>query len=423
MRASATRKDARESTGSEETKLAHARFRVGRGGSRLTATVTASAGLLLLAGCGQSASTNPTSLNGAEVTTPSTSSQPLADLAAMTDGGCPPDTSPPPTAQITMVYKQVLFGALPDGSDLHCLIGPPISHVLTWAGDGTTLLDGQPPQADPLTSDTPSNSYAADNQTAQALTRPHATGVYVVNPDDGSISRFDFDTRDWTGITGDVGATDVAVSPDGQTLAVSATGAASSEVLLVTVDGSRQSTLVSVPAEVDGNTTTYAMIRSLTWVSATEVAWLQTAPNGENGPVTLNVVDATTGTPVSTATLGAPLGTQAALGLVATGGMAAVEFGSCTSQVTTTVFDTSTSTPVPESVPVPGDYAFTAPIGWLPNGRLVLLAKQNSCTGPGDVLLWAPGSTATALFASGATEAAVRTPGTVAAPGQLESLG
>lgn len=319
-----------------------------------------------------------------------------------------------------MVYKEVLFGALPDGTDLHCLFGPPVSHLHAWSADGTAILSEATPQASLLTGDAQSYAYASPTDGPQALTRPQATGVYIVTGD-GSIDQFTFVGTSRIQIATGIGAKDVAVSPDGATLAVTSANSSRTGVVLMNNDGSNQRELVTVPTVASGNQTSFAGLGPLVWLSATSVAYLQAPPGTKSGPFALNVVDTTTGKVLSTAVVGADIHQGASTALVADGAMVATEFGSCSSQIAPTVYDTSGPTPTGIKVPVPTAYSFAAPIGWLPDHTLVMLAKASSCAGPGDVLLWKMGSAATQLYASGATEAAVRAPGSVFEPGALSS--
>jgi hypothetical protein len=84
----------------------------------------------------------------------------------------------------------------------------------------------------------------------------------------------------------------------------------------------------------------------------------------------------------------------------------AMSYGDCTNG--TTVMAVPNIDKPSVSVPIPKSYQFTSPVGWLPDGRLVLLARASACDGPGDVLFWMPGSASTQLFAQGVSDALLR---------------
>ena len=67
----------------------------------------------------------------------------------------------------------------------------------------------------------------------------------------------------------------------------------------------------------------------------------------------------------------------------------------------------------------------TEPAGWLPDGRLAILARARGCEGPGDLYLWAPDTNTFALVAHGADRAVVRAvqpppPPSPGAPGEAK---
>jgi hypothetical protein len=87
--------------------------------------------------------------------------------------GCVPDNSSAPAVQITMVSRQLLFAALPDGTDVRCLLGPVVTSVGQWSDDGTVTADS----AGELTELTPggqSYSFVGDGQRL-ILSRPKPT--------------------------------------------------------------------------------------------------------------------------------------------------------------------------------------------------------------------------------------------------------
>lgn len=64
-------------------------------------------------------------------------------------------------------------------------------------------------------------------------------------------------------------------------------------------------------------------------------------------------------------------------------------------------------------------YPYITPVGWLPDGRLALLARADNCHGSGDFLLWKPGDSRTTVFASGVSGAAIRAPGNLQVPARI----
>lgn len=337
------------------------------------------------------------------------------DLRSTVDGGCRPDVTAPPAAQITMVYKQVLFGALPDGSSLHCLSGPPISDLQGWSADGTAFAFTPGFEISVMRGGARDYSYSDKRG---VFTRPQSSGVYSVAPG-GDVRKHTIGQGQAATLTEGLQAFELAVSPDGMTVVAVTQTANATELWAIASDGSSRRKLVSQPAVRSGDTKSFLNIVHLVFVSANLMAYLQSPPGTGDGPYSLHVVDVSSAQNVSTGTLGSEMQLSATTGLVANSMMVAAEFGSCSTSIQTSVFDTSTAMPDAFAVPVGSSYSFAAPLGWLPDGTLVLLAKESSCDGPGDVLLWRRGSPDVQMFASGVTEAAVREPGSVFVPGKL----
>jgi hypothetical protein len=378
---------------------------------------------LLLAACSSGKATSPP-----PATDPSTPSM-FSTTAAAPAGPavsfpadatiCPPDTSAPPAAQITMVRRQILYGALPDGSSLHCLMDGRggIDH---WSADGRYLFDANG-QADSLVAGGQDYGYDVSTVAAAEFSRPSADSSYFQTKA-GGILRYDFATQQETTVSDQGGANDLTVSPDGSLLAYggSLPGAANAQIWTLPSGGGQPKAVATLPGGTSpGMGSAYASY--LTFVSNTKLLYLQSSPGSLSGPYTLMSLQLGQA-PQSLGQVGPKVDAAVDAGLVAAGGsspLVAVSYGECTDGITTSVYDTSQSSPTAQAVPVGKQYVYVTPIGWLPDGQLVLLGRTDDCHGSGDVLLWKPGQAAPTVFASGASSAAVRVPGSLQIPAKV----
>lgn len=332
---------------------------------------------------------------------------------------CPPDTSAPPAAQITMVRRQILYGALPDGSGLHCLMDGRggIDH---WSADGRYLFDATG-QADSLVAGGQDYSYDVSTVAAAEFSRPSADSSYFQTKA-GGILRFDFATQQETTISDQGGANDLTVSPDGSLLAYggSLPGAANAQIWTLPSGGGQPTVAATLPGGTSpGMGSAYASY--LTFVSNSKLLYLQSSPGSLSGPYTLMSLQPGQA-PQSLGQIGPKADVGVDVGLVAAGGnsrLVATSYGECTDGITTSVYDTSQNSPSPQAVPADKQYVYVTPVGWLPDGQLVLLGRTDDCHGSGDVLLWKPGQAAPTVFASGVSSAAVRVPGSLQIPARV----
>lgn len=378
---------------------------------------------LVMTGCSsggsKTAASNPA--DTASVSPTQTSSGPLTtfppDAAA-----CPPDTSAPPIAQLTLVHRGVLYGASPDGTGLHCLSdgGGGIDH---WSADGRFYFDSKG-QVDNLVAGISDFSYPVTSVRAEEFNRPTADSTYFQATMQGGIRRFNLTTgQDDSQLVSGSGAADLTVSPDGKTLAYYGfdTSDQTQKIWTVSSAGGQPTAAVSLPNAGTTNGHIYATAQNLTFVDNDKLLYLQSSTTDQGGPFLL--MSLTIGQQSQqVATVGQKLDdTQAIGGLVAAEGgshMVATDFGDCTGGIHTSVTDIS-SKPTAQAIPGLDQYPYVTPVGWLPDGRLAVLARTNDCHGSGDLLLWMPGSATATVFASGVTSAAVRVPGSLQVPARV----
>jgi hypothetical protein len=291
---------------------------------------------IVLAGCGSG------------ITTTTTTTQAPAPAAIIfgqgntASAGCSPDTSPPPAVQLTMVYKEVQYGALPDGSKLHCLDGPPISGLLGWSADGTAyIFGGTSPQVSVETGQSEGFSFSGS---VGAFTRPKAVGVYVSDPNMG-IVRYSLVAGQQTPVTIDSNLQGtIAVSPDGSHLAVSAeskVGVASSDVWIMNKNGADSRKLVSVPAKTIPNGSAFAQLFDLTFLSENQLAYMESSPGLASGPFSLHILNISTDANVVAAIIGSSQDTEGLVPLVPDSNVVATVSGSCSTHLTPMIIDLS----------------------------------------------------------------------------------
>jgi hypothetical protein len=275
-----------------------------------------------------------------------------------------------------------------------------------WSADGRYLFDTGG-QADSLVAGGQDYGYGVTTVAAAEFSRPTADSSYFQTKA-GGIVRYDFATQQETTISDQGGANDLTVSPDGSQLASggSLPGAANAHIWTLPSGGGQPTVAATLPGgTTPGMGSAYASY--LTFVSSTRLLYLQSSPGTLSGPYTLMSLELGQ-SPQALGQIGPKAEAAVDAGLVAAG-----------DGITTSVYDTSQSNPSAQRVPVDKQYAYVTPVGWLPDGRLVLLARTDDCHGAGDVLLWKPGQAAPMVFASGVSSAAVRVPGSLQVPARV----
>jgi hypothetical protein len=322
-----------------------------------------------------------------------------------------------------MVHRQVLYGVLPDGSDLHCLAGGngDIDH---WSADGRYYFDAKG-QVDSLVAGGSDLAYSLLSVASEEFARPTADSSYfqTTKAGGGGIARFDFATQQETAVSKLGGASDLTISPDSKTLAYYGfdSDTSSARIWTVSTAGGEPTSAAVLPSAPLPNGQTFATANDLTFISNDTLLYLQSSTTDQGGPYQLVRLQLGQ-TPQVLATVGQKLDAQVMANLVAAGNgssWVATDYGDCTDGISTSVYDLSQGNPAAQAVPVPSSYDYTTPVGWLPDGRLALLGRTDDCHGSGDLLLWKPGDSGTSLLASGVSSAALRVTGNVQVPARI----
>ncbi len=325
-------------------------------------------GCAFLVGIASCSSVHPAPAANAASTPDQTSPTAAGPLAAFPADAViyPPDTSAPPAAQITMIHRQILYGALPDGSGLHCLMDGrgSIDH---WSADGRHLFDAGG-QADSLVAGEQDYGYTVSTVAASEFSRPIADSSYFQTKGDG-ILRYDFATQQESTLSDQGGANDLTVSPDGSLLAYggSLPGATNAQIWTLPSGGGQPTVAATLPAGTSpGMGSAYASY--LSFVSNTKLLYLQSTPGTANGPYTLMSLELGQ-SPQAPGQTAPQTDVAVDVGLVAAGNgssLVAVDDGECTDGIATSVYDTSQSDLTAETLPVDQKYAYTTPSAGYP---------------------------------------------------------
>jgi hypothetical protein len=406
-----------ESTAARDLRRGYAPGIVRKGNylRRISPGATLALGVAVLVGAACSSNAGRQASPGTSAAATPTPAGPLVIVPDLNANNCGLDFSSSASVEITVVRRQTLFGALPDGSNMHCIVGLLQSDPGHWSDDGRTLLES----TNQVLTASSNNGFFQSDDIAVALARPLPDAAYVTS------NFFDFGRQDSPfnsprKTLANLKDGTPVVNPSGDTVAiVGGQQAGQYGIWIVPTKGGPVRLASSfATTRIASGQTSYASASNGAFIDDTNLAYVIGPPGSVVGPFHPAILNISTGRVVDLGQAAPAAETGQDLRLDVLPGATpklALAIGDCTSQSSTYVYNGATAGEAPHKVDIPGGYDFVDPQGWLPDGRLLVLARRADCKAPGDLFLWSSDQHSV-LYTEGVTGAAVR-------PGSSPSVG